>query len=220
VLPERAYEITVPRYLFLERQGVAVHRSATLRAEDVVRRGGIPCTSFERTLCDCTAQLSERQLGRVLDDGLRREVASLVRLKDCAERLESGPGRHMSVIRELLLQRGVEFEPGGSRAELDLLEVFVEAGLPRPVQQYRIRVGGRVYRPDYAWPVVKVFAEYYGLPFHIGASAVMSDSERLTALASAGWLPLVFTPASTRQDVVESTATALRARGVCWEKGA
>ena len=47
---------------------------------------------FERTLCDCTTRLNEYQLGRSLDDGLRRGVASLQRLKDCSERTESAPG--------------------------------------------------------------------------------------------------------------------------------
>jgi hypothetical protein len=65
-----------------------------------------------------------------------------------------------------------------------------------------------------------VFAEYYGLPFHIGASAVVADSERLTALVAAGWLPLVFTHASSDGEVVELTRAALLQRGVGMEIGA
>ena len=61
------------------------------------------------------------------------------------------------------------------------------------MQQYRIEVGAKTYRPDFAWPEIKVFAEYYGLAYHIGASAVENDSARLTALSTSGWLPLIFT---------------------------
>ncbi len=184
------------------------------RDDDLTVRQGISCTSFERTLCDCTTLLSEFQLGRVLDDGLRRGVASLRRLSNCSERLESGPGRHMSVVRSLLASRGVGFNPGGSGSELYVLEVLRRARLPLPVQQHVVRVGTKTYRPDFAWPACKVFAEYYGLPFHIGASAVTADSERLTALSAAGWLPLVFTQATSDREIVERTIAALHQRGV------
>ncbi len=164
--------------------------------------------------------MSEYQLGRALDDGLRRGVASLRRLSVCAERLESGPGRHMSAIRAVLATRGIGFDPGGSRSELHLLEVLRRARLPLPVQQYRVNVGGKNFRPDFAWPESKIFAEYYGLAFHSGASAVAADSQRLTALSSAGWLPLVFTHQSSDREIVERTAAALDQRGVARETSA
>jgi hypothetical protein len=218
--PEDRYEITVRREHRARVRGVVLHRSGTLTDEDASRHQDIACTSFERTLCDCTTLLSEQQLGRVLDDGLRRGVASLRRLRSCAERLESGPGRHMSVVRALLGARAIGFHPGGSNAELALLEVFRRARLPLPVQQPRVKVGAKTYRPDFAWPEYKVFAEYYGLPFHTGASAVVSDSERLTALSAEGWLPLVFTSASTDREIVERTVAALHQRGVAFDVGA
>ncbi len=218
--PEDRYEVTIGRDRFATSRGVAVHRSATVGEADIATRHGIACTSFERTFCDCTALLREHQLGRVLDDGMRRGVASLPRLKDCLERIESGPGRHMSVVRSLLVSRGIGFDPGGSRSELQVLDVFRRARMPMPVQQYTVRVGAKTYRPDFAWPDRKVFAEYYGLAFHIGASAVVADSERLTALSAAGWLPLVFTHASSDREIVERTTAALDQRAVGRKIGA
>jgi hypothetical protein len=218
--PEDRYEVTIGRRYRAEVRGVVFHSSLALDDEDVVRRQGIDCTSFERTLCDCAAMLSEFPASRALDDGLRRGVASLRRLSSCAERLESGPGRHMSVIRSLLAARGIGFDPGGSRSELELLDVFRRAQLPPPVQQLRVQVGNNTYRPDFAWPDHQVFAEYYGLPFHVGASAVVSDSRRLTALSAAGWLPLVFTHRSSDAEIVERTTEALRRRGVVRDFGA
>jgi hypothetical protein len=200
--------------------GVVLHRSGTVGERDISNRAGIESTSFERTFSDCTTQLSQHQLGRVLDDGLRRGVASLQRLKDCLERIESGPGRHMSVVRALLAMRGIGFDPGGSRSELQVFDVFRRARLPLPVQQYRVRIGSKTYRPDFAWPGCMVFAEYYGLPFHTGANAVIADSERLTALVAAGWLPLVFTQASSDREIIERTTAALHQRGVGREIGA
>ncbi len=135
--PEERYEVTIGRRYRAEIRGVVFHASVTLDDEDVVRRQGIDCTSFERTLCDCTTMLSDTQLSRALDDGLRRGVASLRRLRGCAKRFESCPGRQMSVIRSLLAARGVGFDPGGSRSEFALLDVFRRAQLPAPVQQLR-----------------------------------------------------------------------------------
>jgi hypothetical protein len=218
--PEDRYEITIDRGHRTQMRGVVVHRSGTLSADDVANVEDIACTSFERTLCDCTTLLSEYQLGRALDDGLRRGVASLRRLRDCAERLESAPGRHMSVVRSLLVSRAIGFHPGGSKAELNLLDVFRRARLPLPIQQYRVRIEGKTFRPDFAWPEPKVFAEYYGLPFHTGATAVVADSERLTAQSAAGWLPLVFTYASSDREIVERTVAALHQRGTRCAVGA
>jgi hypothetical protein len=207
--PSEALELTVPFPRAPRLKGVRIHRSVHFDDVDIAHRNGIPCTSFERTLCDCTTLLSEFQLGRVLDDGLRRSVASLRRLKRCAERLESGPGRHMSTIRSLLAQRGIGFHPGGSASELHVLDVVTRAGLPVPVQQHRVQVGTKAYVLDLAWPDRKAFAEYYGLAVHSGPSAVAYDNARITDLALAGWTPLIFTDASSDREIVEKVAGAL-----------
>jgi hypothetical protein len=212
--PEDRYEITDGAEFRTHLRGVVHHRSRTLGDDDVVERSKIACTSFERTLCDCTTLLSEYQLGRVLDEGLRRGVATLGRLRNCSERIESGPGRHMSVVRSLLTTRAADFNPGGSRSELHVLDVLRRARLPLPLQQIQVKVGSKTFRPDFVWPDAKVFAEYYGLPFHTGSSAVVADNARLTALAAAGWLPLVFTHASSDREIVERTVEALQQRGL------
>ncbi len=178
------------------------HRTLILPSDDVTEQAGIACTSFERTLCDCTKLLTEFQLGRVLDDGLRRGVASLAELIKCTARLDSGPGRKLSVVKTLLAQRDVSFDPGGSGSELDVLKVIRDAALPLPVQQYPIRVAGHDYDLDYAWPDRKVFLEYYGLAVHSGASAVAHDSRRQTALVAAGWRPVVFTDSTSDTEMV------------------
>ncbi len=204
--PEDRYEITIGRRYRAEVRGVVLHSSLVLDDDDVVRREGVACTSFERTLADCTTKMSEFQLGRALDDGLRRGLASLRRLRACAERLESGPGRHMSVVRSLLAARGASFDPGGSQSELNLLEIFRRARLPAPVQQLRVKIGSNTYRPDFAWPDCKVFAEYYGLPFHTGATRGRGRQRTPDRLSAAGWLPLVFTRSSSDREIVEQTA--------------
>jgi putative AbiEi antitoxin of type IV toxin-antitoxin system len=213
------YEVTVPRPYRAKVSGVRVHRS-TLFEDDAIKIRGVPCTSFERTLCDCTASLSKYQLSHVLDDGLRRGVAALPRLALCAEELDSGPGRRMSVVRSLLGERGFDYDPGGSRSERRLLDLYRKARLPPPVQQYPVSVGGKSYVLDYAWPALKVFGEWYGLPWHSGSSAVAYDSERVTALVADGWLPLIFTDTSSDRRIIEQTIAVLRQRQVGTETSA
>jgi hypothetical protein len=209
-LPADGFDVTVQvdreRALWARR---GLHRTLILPADDVTEVAGIPCTSFERTLCDCTKLLTEYQLGRVLDDGLRRGVASLGRLVKCAARLDSGPGRKLSVIKTLLAQRDDSFNPGGSGSELDVLQVIRDAGLPLPVQQYPIRVAGHDFELDYAWPDRKIFLEYYGLAVHSGASAVAYDSRRQTALVAARWRPVVFTDSTTDSEMVRALRAVL-----------
>jgi hypothetical protein len=207
------YEILVTHDRRPRLQGVRVHRTTLIDDSDRSERNGIPCTSFERTLCDCTTTLSEFRLGRILDDGLRRKVASLSALRDCAERLDSGPGRRMSVIRSLLAVRDKDFNPGGSASELRVLEIVRAAGLPEPQQQYIVHVRGRTYVLDYAWPEFKVFAEWYGLPFHIGASRVAHDNARVTAMARIGWLPAIFTDGTPDYEIRDAIAEALAQHG-------
>ena len=73
------------------------------------------------------------------------------------------------------------FKENGTWIALGLVLFLAACGGIIWYQQHRVKVGSKTFRPDFAWPNRKVFAEYYGLPFHIGASAVVADSERLTS---------------------------------------
>jgi len=205
-LPAESVDVTVESDI---RPPAGVRRTTILPPADVTTRSGVPCTSFERTLCDCTTILSPFQLGRVLDDGLRRDLASLDRLTKCVFRLDSGPGRRLRVAQQLLAERDASFDPGGSASELRVLAVLREAGIPAPIQQYRVRVDSRSFELDFAWPKQRVFAEYYGLPVHSGASAVAYDSARLTAMVAEGWRPLVFTDSTPDHEIVRRAEKVL-----------
>jgi hypothetical protein len=209
--PDACFEITVPRGRAPRLDGVRVHSSRFLDASDIAARDGVPCTSFERSLCDST-QLSWLQTARTLDDGLRRNLASLEHLRDCVLRLDSGPERRLSIVQGLLAERNGAYDPGGSAAELRVLHVLREAELPPPAQQHRVRVGGRTFFLDYAYPPELAFIEYYGLGVHGTASAVAYDSDRITTLVSAGWRPLIFTDATSDAEIVAKVSALLGVR--------
>ena len=76
----------------------------------------------------------------------------------------------------------------------------------------RCESDGTTYRPDFAWPDRKVFAEYYGLAVPLGASAVVARQRAADRAVGAGWLPLVFTDASSDREIVERTDGGSRLR--------
>jgi hypothetical protein len=206
---DTGFEITVPRPRHPEVDGVRVHTTTILEPGDVATRGGVPCTSFERTLCDSTGEHSFAQLSRVIDDGLRRGVTSIDRVHACLLRIDSGPLRRLTIVQGLLRDRGVGYNPGGSGAELRVLRALTAAGIPPPKQQHRVTVNGRTYFLDYAYEEARRFIEYYELRSHSTASAVAYDSDRITDLATIGWTPMIFTDANSDRDIVERTAQAL-----------
>jgi hypothetical protein len=213
---DSGFEITMPRNRRPTLNGVRIHTSDILETADRSVRDLVPCTSFERTLCDSTTQLSWLQLGRVLDDGLRRKVTTLDGLHACVERLDSGPQRRLSVVQGLLGQRTAGYNPGDSDAELRLLSLLEKAGLPLPVQQHPVRVDGHRYELDFAWPEIRAFVEYYGLPWHIGASAVVRDSARITRLSNSGWRLAIFTDESTDAEIIGEVTKLLELAATDW----
>ncbi|MCU1426422.1 MAG: hypothetical protein JWL83_422 [Actinomycetia bacterium] len=208
-LPYLTLEISVLRPRSVRVDGIAVHHVTSLPDADITRRAGIPVTTFERTLLDCSTVLSQFQLARNLDDGLRRNVASLRVLREAAARLRSGPGRRLSVVQAVLDERPSGYNPGGSREERLVLDVLVKAGLPAPAQQFKVVAGSNTYFLDYAYPEEKVFIEYYGVGWHGTPSAVVYDSDRISALTTDRWLPLIFTEQTPDHVMVERTAAIL-----------
>jgi putative AbiEi antitoxin of type IV toxin-antitoxin system len=208
-LPYLTLEVTVERRQRVRLPGVHTHHVTTLAASDVTRHFGLPTTTFERTLVDCSTVLSPFQLSANLDDGLRRGVASLRALRECVERLHSGPLRRLSVIHDLLDARPARYHPGGSSSERRVFDVLTKGGLPAPAQQFKVIVGNKTYYLDYAYPAQRVLIEYYGSAVHGTPSAVVYDSERISDLVSQQWLPLIFTDATPDHVMVSKTAALL-----------
>jgi very-short-patch-repair endonuclease len=96
--------------------------------------------------------------------------------------------------------------------EARLVRWIVGAGLPRPVQQHRVDVGGRSYRLDVAYPSLLVGIEYDGWAAHAPRSAFDRDRARQNPLEILGWLILRYTSASTREDVIGDVRAAFEAR--------
>jgi len=210
-LAPEVIEITTPRPALRQRHGARYHRSVVL-APDVTSVDGIPATTYERTLVDLSARLSEHQLGRILDDGLRLRRASTAGLQTCLDRLSPARGRRVSRVRRVLDAREVAPHPGDSGAERDLFALLTGTGLPRPVPQHAVTIAGRTYHLDLAYPERRVAIEYDGWgPHGTTRTSFLRDRARVSDLTTAGWRTLVFTDAVPEAEVVRQVAVVLGA---------
>lgn len=174
-------------------EGVRAHRTRTWEEGDVIERFGFTVTSPLRLLIDLSSRLGVAGTGRLLDEMLRRKLATLQELADRLPTLRPAPGRSVRVLRLVLAQRWKGYDPGESTLEARLIRVIKRKKFPLPVQQHRIRDGRFKARLDFAYPDVKLFLEGDGFGFHSTASDLDNDSRRRNELVVRGWLPLTFT---------------------------
>jgi hypothetical protein len=206
-------EITVPWPMGGRLTGVRPHQSTCLPEGHCTRVGGVPVTTPARTLVDLASVLSGGLLERVVDDSLRRRLASLAELRAVHDRLSESGRRGMARMALVLAARPDSYQPGDSDAELRLVRALVAGGHPRPIQQHQVHAGGTVYLLDLAYPQERIGIEFDGFGSH-GAtrSSLDRDRVRANALTLAGWTVLHFTSASTPSQVVADVRTALEGR--------
>lgn len=208
--PDRI-EITIPSRQRARIPGIRVHDTQVSGRRHVTRLHAIPLTTPARTLCDLTASNSIGQVARALDDALRRRLTTLQRVERVFRDMATKGRRRSTIMRALLEERVPGFDPGESEQEAKLVRWIVGAGLPKPLQQHRVRIGRRTFRLDLAYPQYKLALEYDGWDTHRPRTAFDSDRERGNELRLAGWDVLHFTSRSTRHDVVRVVTAAIQA---------
>ena len=171
-------DVTVPsRAGRIRRQGIRVHRSGRLTAEEVTEIDGIPATTLARTLLD---------LGDVIDLQAQRravteaEYRNLFDLTSLIAVVESNPGRRtkklMTAATEGRLHRT------RSRLEDRFLSFKDRYGVEEP--ESNVWIEG--YEVDILWRRVGLALELDGLDAHATRAAVRRDREKDRALWRVG----------------------------------
>jgi very-short-patch-repair endonuclease len=173
--------------------GVRGHRSATMAPQDRSFLGAIALTSPARTLVDCSGRVSPDRLAVVTRDGLRRGLVRLSALRECHERIDTGPGRRATVAMRNVLADPLIERPGDSDGEAILLRRLTDAGLPAPELGYWVRLPRARYRLDVAWPEHKIALELDSWEFHKSFVSFHGDRNRQRRLIAAGWTVLLVT---------------------------
>ncbi len=161
-------------------EGLVIHRrnGAPLCLVD-----GRPVTTPPWTCVEVARALRRPRALATLDAALSRGVCTREELWRAARR-QSGR-RGIVAVRELIpLADGLAESPMESEARLAMLD----GGLPAPVLQYEIvDANYRRWRVDFAWPDLRVAAEYEGVDWHSSLAAWRRDRERYAALQQVGW---------------------------------
>ncbi|HLY48591.1 MAG TPA: DUF559 domain-containing protein [Solirubrobacteraceae bacterium] len=189
-------------------EGVVVHRSRTLASADVTVLDGLPVTSAARTLLDAADALADRDVERLLDDGLfARRILTLVQVDDVLRRAggHAGRARLTRVVRNHTRSILTESPP-----EEQLLRLIRAAGLPEP----RTQVPLLGYRIDFLWPELRLAVEVDTYGTHGSPARLDSDRRRdARLLTETGIIVIRVTGAAIEERPLEVVAILARAIG-------
>ncbi|MGZ4683916.1 MAG: type IV toxin-antitoxin system AbiEi family antitoxin domain-containing protein [Acidimicrobiales bacterium] len=174
-------------------QGVIVHRVIDLVPGHIVVRRGIPVTNPMRLLVDLGAVVPPFVVEHALDDLVGRRVVSLAGVRAFHESVAARGRSGVGVLRAILERRADGDEMSRSRLEAMLIDLADRAGLPTPVFQHPIVLGGRNRRIDFAFPALRIAIEVDGYESHMRYDVFQDDRVRGNELELAGWVVLHFT---------------------------
>lgn len=195
--------------------GVEVHRTRMLERCDVTWVDGIPVTSGARTLVDLAARLDRTELTALLDDAVCARVVARKWMYRRATALHLGRKGAGRLVR--LTGPGAEEE---FRSWLERRAAFRarEFGLPRPLVNYPLRVGGRLLGVvDNFWVEASLPVEWDGMRFHSSPRQQQQDRARDRGMTLAGFPPLRYSWLELEErphEVMAEIARALRSRGM------
>jgi very-short-patch-repair endonuclease len=185
-------ELTVPNGRWSRSPGVRTHESTDLGLVRPVRRSAIPVTPVARTLLDLGAVMPRQAVLLAVDDARRRGLVDWDQLLDTLVAHARRGRRGVGVLRSILDEHFGEAAATDSGFERLVAVLLRQAGLPAPVLQHRVRVDGRDYRIDLAYPANRLALELDG-GIHMRRDLWENDHLRQNALILAGWTVLRFT---------------------------
>jgi len=161
--------------------GLIVHRRAGAPLAAV---SGRSATAPSWTAIEVARGLRPPRALATLDAALRSGMCSRDELH---QELRRQSGRRGIVTARELLEFASEKAESPMESETRL--VMIDGGLPPPVLQHQIvDPRGRTWRLDFAWPDLRVAAEYDGVDWHSGPEAFFRDRRRAAALQDLGWV--------------------------------
>lgn len=174
-----------------QRAGLRIHRTATLREQDLTVVDGIATTTAARTLLDLAEREPARRIERALDEAAALELLDVEALK---EQIEHNHARTLAAGR---LRRVLDSHlPGTTATWNELEERFLTlvraAGLPRPeVQPYLDLGDGEPHiQPDFLWRAQRVIVETDGWKYHRTRDSFERDRRRDQRAAAVGFQTL------------------------------
>lgn len=210
-VPDGFVELLTPGAYARPPTGVTLHRTGVLARSDHGTRGPFVVTGIFRTLIDLGAVLEPHLVEAAFECAVRRDASVLPRLAERVERLDARGAGGARVIKEILAARDPAAPPSESVFETLFERRLREAGLPLPVRQHELVVGGMAARIDFAYPDNRIAIETDGYWCHSGRRRWRRGLARNNALIVAGWRPLHVTWEDLNERPVETMAAVRRA---------
>jgi len=200
-------EITLRCSVAPTLNGVRVHRSRSLPAEDVTTVTGIATTAGHRTVVDLGTRVEQNERIELADRAICAQVTSRPLLLECARRLQSGRAGVATFVRIT--------EPGADGVFWSALErLFGQQvrhhALPAPLFNAPLRHRGDLFYVDALWPVESLAVELRGLAFHRTREHRIRDDLRSNVMSECGLRSLVFGWRDVRDDFRTVAATIRR----------
>lgn len=166
--------------------GLMVHQRVGARLQRV---SGRLATAPAWTAVEVARQLRRPRALATLDAALRSMRCARSEIENAVA--EQRGRRGIVAARELL-----PFADGRAESamESEARLVMIDHGLPLPELQYPIHGhGGEMWRVDFAWPDMRLAAEYESIEWHAGPAEMLRYKTRWAKLQELGWtiVPIV-----------------------------
>ncbi len=188
-----------------------VRTTSALPSEDVTRVGPVPVTTVARTLVDLGAELPPKEFEELVDRAVLLHRVRPEHLEMRARELwtprRPGCARTLEVVRS----RHPDLAAARSEWEAKVLTLARRHGLPDPVPNLEVVVGGRRRFVDVAWPGVKVGVEFDGYVWHATRRAFDDDRSRQNDFVATGWRLFRLTSTALTRDAAGAFAPVVRA---------
>lgn len=170
------------------RSRAGLHSTRALPRSEIAIASGVPATTPARSLCDAAASLTFERVCELVDAAAVRKLVRPSLLARRALELRNSKRPGCTKVLRALAEQHPELERARSEWEALVLRWARRYGLPDPVPNHRIEIGGRVRLLDAAWPDAKVDLEFDGFRAHMVRTAFDEDRLRQNDLVAAGWL--------------------------------
>jgi predicted transcriptional regulator of viral defense system len=203
-------DVTIPYRSSRHHEGIAVHRSTALTAQDVTVVRNIPCTTIARTMLDIAEVIPSRQLERMFEQAEQQEVLNLSALQDQIERNPSRAGA--ARLRALISEYRADMGATWSELEADFKAMLKPTGVPMPqVNQLIVLDDGEpAIRADFYWPAHRVVVETDGYKFHSTRGAFERNRRNDQRLTVAGFRVVRMTHRQIKHQAEKMAAVIVR----------
>jgi len=185
-----------------QRDGVVIHRSATLLADDVEENRGIRVTSVARTLLDVATTQPLAVLQRAME---RSEILELFDLREVQAVIDRHPTSHGVPALRVALELYRDHERTRSDLEAFFRDLCAEHRVERP-QVNAIVEGVEV---DFLWRRQRLVVEVDGRATHLTRAAFERDRAKDAKLTLTGYRVVRFTYRQIERDPAATGATVV-----------